>query len=98
VLGVWWKRATKSGAIAGMVGGLVSGTWYLIYVTPAFMGQPIPSWAPGIDSLRFGIVGATVSLVAMVVVSLLTKPEKQAIQDMVDECRIPSGKVIIKHS
>ena len=62
------------------------------------MGQPIPSWAPGIDSLRFGIIGATVSLVTMVVVSLITKPESKAIQDMVDECRISTGKEIIKHS
>jgi cation/acetate symporter len=52
----------------------------------------------GIDNLRFGIIGASVSLVAMVVVSLLTKPESAAIQQMVDDLRIPSGKTIIKHS
>jgi cation/acetate symporter len=51
----------------------------------------------GIDNLRFGIIGASVSLVAMVVVSLLTKPEGAAIQQMVDDLRIPSGKTIIKH-
>ena len=32
VLGVWWKRATREGAIAGMIAGLASGTAYLIYV------------------------------------------------------------------
>lgn len=94
VLGVWWKRATRSGAIAGMLGGLISGTWYLIYVGPTFMNQT--PWL-GIDNLRFGIIGASVSLVAMVVVSLLTKPEGAAIQQMVDDLRIPSGKTIIKH-
>jgi cation/acetate symporter len=51
----------------------------------------------GIDNLRFGIIGASVSLVAMVVVSLLTKPEGAAIQQMIDDLRIPSGKTIIKH-
>ena len=94
VLGVWWKRATRSGAIAGMLAGLISGTWYLIYVGPTFMNQT--PWL-GIDNLRFGIIGASVSLVAMVVVSLLTKPEGAAIQQMVDDLRIPSGKTIIKH-
>lgn len=94
VLGVWWKRATRSGAIAGMLGGLISGTWYLIYVGPTFMNQT--PWL-GIDNLRFGIIGASVSLVAMVVVSLLTKPEGAAIQQMIDDLRIPSGKTIIKH-
>ena len=95
VLGIWWKRATRSGAIAGMLGGLVSGTWYLIYVGPTFMNQT--PWL-GIDNLRFGIIGASVSLVAMVVVSLLTKPEGAAVQQMIDDLRIPSGKTIIKHS
>jgi cation/acetate symporter len=52
----------------------------------------------GIDNLRFGIIGASVSLVAMVVVSLLTKPESAAVQQMVDDLRIPSGKTIIRHS
>jgi len=95
VLGVWWKRATRSGAIAGMLGGLISGTWYLIYVGPTFMNQT--PWL-GIDNLRFGIIGASVSLIAMVVVSLLTKPESAAVQQMIDDLRIPSGKTIIKHS
>ena len=92
VLGVWWKRATRSGAVAGMLGGLISGTWYLYYVGPTFMNQT--PWL-GIDNLRFGIIGASVSLIAMVVVSLLTKPESEAIQQMVDDARIPSGKIVM---
>ena len=49
-----------------MIAGLASGTAYLIYVYPKFMGNP--AWL-GIDHLRFGIIGASVCLVAMVVVS-----------------------------
>ncbi|MAV48878.1 MAG: cation acetate symporter, partial [Pelagibacteraceae bacterium] len=70
VLGVWWKRATREGAIAGMLLGLGAGTAYLIYVAPAFMGQPP---ILGIDHLRFGLIGAPVCLVAMVVVSLMSR-------------------------
>lgn len=92
VLGVWWKRATRSGAIAGMLGGLISGTWYLYYVGPTFMNQT--PWL-GIDNLRFGIIGASVSLICMIVVSLVTKPESEAIQQMVDDARIPSGKTVM---
>ena len=29
VLGVWWKRANRPGAIAGMAVGLGVGSWYL---------------------------------------------------------------------
>ena len=92
VLGVWWKRANRAGAIAGMVLGLGAGTAYLIYVGPAFMAQT--PWL-GIDHLRFGIIGAPVSLIAMVVVSLMTDAPDKATQAMVDEVRIPSGKTIL---
>ena len=92
VLGVWWKRATREGAIAGMLSGLAAGTMYLVWVYPKFMGNP--AWL-GIDHLRFGLIGAPVCLVVMVVVSLMTKAPDAATQRMVDEVRVPSGKSIL---
>lgn len=89
VLGIWWKRANKQGAIAGMVFGFVAGSAYLYYVYNG--GTP---WM-GLDHLRFGIVGASVSLVAMVVVSLLTPAPDAETQAMVDEVRVPSGHTIL---
>ena len=67
VLGVWWKRANAQGAVAGMLLGLASGTAYLVWVRTGGAGF----W--GVTQLTFGIVGAAVSLVSMVVVSLMTK-------------------------
>ncbi len=49
----------------------------------------------GIDHLRFGIIGASVCLVVMVVVSLMTEEPDKATQQMVDEVRVPSGKTIL---
>ena len=92
VLGVWWKRATREGAIAGMLLGLGAGTAYLIYVAPAFMGQPP---ILGIDHLRFGLIGAPVCLIAMVVVSLSSREPDAKTQAMVDDVRIPSGRTIL---
>ena len=92
VLGVWWKRATRQGAIAGMLLGLGAGTAYLIYVAPAFMGQPP---ILGIDHLRFGLIGAPVCLISMVVVSLMTPEPDAKTQAMVDEVRIPSGRTVL---
>src|SRR5210317_117546 len=91
VLGVWWKRATRQGAVAGMIGGLAAGTAYLIYVGPKFMAQT--PWL-GIDHLRFGIIGAPVCLILMIVVSLATEEPDAKTQQMVDDIRIPSGKTI----
>jgi cation/acetate symporter len=90
VLGVWWKRANRAGAIAGMVGGFGAGAWYLYMVQ---FGGMTP-WA-GIDGLRFGMIGMPVSLILMVVVSLATEAPDEETMKMVDEIRIPKGKAVL---
>ena len=90
VLGVWWKRANTQGAIAGMICGFGSGSLYLYLV----YNNLISPWI-GIDHLRFGIIGLPISLVAMVVVSLMTPAPDAETQAMVDEVRIPSGQTIL---
>ncbi len=93
VLGVWWKRANRAGAIAGMAVGLAVGSWYLYQVKFAGMAPWI-----GLDDLRFGMVGAGASLIAMVVVTLLTAAPDEETQRMVDEIRIPKGETILGSS
>ncbi len=90
VLGIWWKRANRQGAIAGMILGFLAGTYYLYLVRFAGM-EP---WM-GIDHLRFGIIGASVSLIAMVVVSLATEEPDAETQAMVDSTRDPSGEEVL---
>ncbi|MBT3706796.1 MAG: VC_2705 family sodium/solute symporter, partial [Proteobacteria bacterium] len=90
VLGVWWKRANRQGAIAGMFFGLLAGTAYLYAVRWGGM-EP---WLY-IDHLRFGIIGASVSLVTMIVVSLATAEPDEETQRMVDEVRIPRGESVL---
>src|SRR3546814_20887776 len=63
-----------AGAIAGMVFGFGAGTAYLTYVYTG--GTP---WL-AIDHLRFGMIGMPVSLVALVVVSLLTPAPRPELQ------------------
>jgi cation/acetate symporter len=92
VLGIWWKRANRQGAIAGMALGFLSGSAYLYYVYTG--GTP---WI-GIDHLRFGMIGMPVSLVAMVVVTLMTAEPDEETQRMVDEVRIPTGETILDQS
>ena len=89
VLGIWWKRANRPGAIAGMIAGFAAGTIYLIHVYNG--GDQL--WS--IDHLRFGMIGMPVSLVAMVVVSLVTEAPDAEMQAMVDETRVPTGKTIL---
>jgi cation/acetate symporter len=89
VLGVWWKRANREGAIAGMICGFLAGSLYLWYVRSG--GTP---WF-GIDHLRFAIIGMPVGLVAQVVVTLMTPEPDRETQQMVDDVRIPTGSTIL---
>ncbi|MCH1542716.1 MAG: cation acetate symporter, partial [Alphaproteobacteria bacterium] len=90
VLGVWWKRANRQGAIAGMAIGFGVGAFYLYHVRFAG-GTPVL----GLDHLRFGIVGMTASLLAMVGVSLTTDAPDDETQAMVDAIRIPGGGTVL---
>ena len=90
VLGVWWKRANRAGAIAGMVGGFLAGAIYLYQVQ--FNGMT--PWL-GLDGLRFGMIGMPVSLILMIVVSLATEEPDAETQKMVEEIRVPGGKSVI---
>ncbi|HMQ73388.1 MAG TPA: hypothetical protein PKD25_12775, partial [Rubrivivax sp.] len=49
----------------------------------------------GLNDLRFGIASVVASLIAMVVVTLLTAEPDEETQRMVDEVRIPRGKTIL---
>ena len=93
VLGIWWKRANRQGAIAAMIGGFGVGTWYLYMIKWGGMDL----WF-GINDLRFAIIGMPVSLFLMVVVSLMTEETDAETQAMVDELRIPSGETVLKAS
>jgi cation/acetate symporter len=93
VLGIWWKRANRQGAIAGMVGGFLMGTWYLYMIRWGGMDL----WF-GIDHLRFAIIGMPVSLVLMIVVSLMTPEPDAETMAMIDEIRIPTGETVLKAS
>ncbi|HUS52952.1 MAG TPA: sodium:solute symporter family protein [Thermohalobaculum sp.] len=90
VLGIWWKRANRAGAIAGMVLGFGAGTLYLIAIQNGWMDQIL-----GLDGLRFAIIGMPVSLIAMVVVSLMTEEPDAETQAMIDDIRDPFGESIL---
>lgn len=89
VLGIWWKRANRQGALAGMIVGFAAGGGYLLHLQTG--GTPVL----GLDDLRFGVAGMAASLVSMVVVTLATPAPGAEIRRMVEETRIPAGKSIL---
>jgi cation/acetate symporter len=93
VLGVFWKRANRWGAAAGMVSGLGLTLYYVIVNQPGVretfgINGPIELWA-GIQPIAAGLFGVPVGFAVLVVVSLLTPAPSQAAMDLVDEVRLP---------
>jgi cation/acetate symporter len=87
LLGIFDKRTNKEGAIWGMVAGLGFTAVYII--ADKFFGMEWRLW--GISSEGIGTIGMIINLVVTWVVSRLTPPPPQEIQDMVESVRVPRG-------
>ena len=87
VLGVFWKRANKSGAIVGMLSGLGVCMYYML-VTYPFFGVNAPLWWD-INPIAAGIFGIPVGFAGVILGSMLTRPPPQSVQELVDYVRYP---------
>jgi cation/acetate symporter len=88
VLGIFWKRANRPGAVIGMLLGLAVTVFYVVRTHPFFGGSMANAWFD-INPISAGVFGVPLGFVVIVVVSLLTKPPPQEIQDLVDYVRYP---------
>jgi cation/acetate symporter len=97
VLGIFYKRANKQGAIAGMLTGLFFTYGYIEYFKGLFLkwagapwGENVASnWLFGISPEGIGVVGMLLSFAVIIIVSRLTSPPPDHIQHMVENIRIP---------
>jgi len=85
VLGIFWKRATPVGAVAGMLVGVLLCLYYL--VTVKFMGMP--KWFDTSD-LSAGIFGIPAGFITIWLVSLFTKKPDAETQDLIESVRYPA--------
>ena len=96
VAGVFWKRANKWGAIAGMVAGLGTCFYYMATTQPWMRGMfgvtgsiADHTWF-GISPISAGVFGVPVGIAALIIVSLLTPEPDKATQEFVEHCRYPN--------
>lgn len=97
VLGIFFKRANKQGAIAGMLTGLLFTYGYIEYFKGLFLkwagapwGENVASnWWFGISPEGIGVIGAIFSFTVIIVVSYMTPPPPERIQRLVENIRIP---------
>ncbi|MCF7221784.1 sodium:solute symporter family protein [Marilutibacter chinensis] len=95
VLGIFDKRTNMQGAVAGMLVGLVFTVGYIVWFKGVFMtpmAENVPAnWLFGISPEGIGVVGMLLNFVVAFVVSRVTAPPPQHVQDLVDEIRVPRG-------
>ena len=93
VLGVFWKRANKWGAVCGMVAGLAL-TCYYMGVTHPWLREALDVRAPlalwwDIQPISAGVFGVPIGFAVIVIVSLVTPAPKGAQQDLAVSVRYP---------
>ena len=93
VMGIFWKRASKIGAIAGIVAGLGICLYYMVHTYPVFIQwfgtTPITKWF-GLDPISAGMFGVPVGIITIFVVSLVTPAPDREVQELVDHVRYPN--------
>ncbi len=93
VMGIFWKRASKWGAIAGILAGLGVCLYYMVHTYPTFIQwfgtTPIQKWW-GLDPISAGMFGVPVGIITIFVVSLLTPAPDKEVQELVDHVRYPN--------
>ena len=90
IMGIFWKRATKEGAMLGMISGILFTAAYIIYfkfVNPS--ANVAQNWLWGISPEGIGTIGMVINFVVMYGVSKFTKEPPQHVQDMVGSLRFP---------
>jgi cation/acetate symporter len=95
ILGIFYKRMNKEGAIAGMIVGLVFTATYIIIFKGVFMEPLIENkpenWLFGISPEGIGTIGMLLNFVVSFVICRFTAEPPAHIQELVETIRIPRG-------
>ena len=89
VMGVFWKRANKWGAICGMAAGLGVCMYYMYTTYPFFGGVVANQWF-NMNPISAGVFGVPVGIITLIVVSLLTPEPSKQVQELVEHVRYPN--------
>jgi cation/acetate symporter len=92
VLGIFYKKMNKEGAVAGMVVGMVAMLFYMLkFKFDMFGGGTSKDWWFGISPEGFGTVAMLLNFIVSIIISLFTPDPPKEVQEIVEDIRIPSG-------
>jgi cation/acetate symporter len=92
VLGVWWKRTTRQGAIAGMFVGFAVCMVYLVGTRYLGMAE----WF-GVKNISAGLFGIPAGFIVTVVVSMMTPAPSAQMQGFIEKLRQPAGDPLVAY-
>jgi len=93
ILGIFYKRMNKEGAVSGMVVGILLMLFYMAKFKLGWLGDtpPASEWWFGISPEGFGSVAMVVNFIVSLTVCRFTAEPPQEVQEIVENIRIPSG-------
>lgn len=86
VMAIFWRRANRAGAIAGMLCGFFVCIGYMLLCWPKFGGNPALQWWQ-IAPVSAGIFGVPAGFLAIISVSYLTPADSPQVQHLIDHIR-----------
>jgi cation/acetate symporter len=89
LMGIFSKRVNKPGAIAGMLSGISFTSAYIVYFQ--FLGGTPDQLLFGITPEGIGFLGMLLNFAVTFIVSAMTAPPPQDVQDMVESIHMPKG-------
>lgn len=93
ILGIFYKRMNKEGAIAGMVVGIITMLLYMIKYKLGWFDAVVPDkseWWFGISPEGFGSIAMILNFMVSIAIMKLTPEPPKAVKNMVERIRIPS--------
>ena len=98
MMGIFNKRVNNTGAVLGMLAGLLSTLiyifwfkgWFFVPGTEMLPNKP-ENWFLGIQPEAFGTIGAAINFAVAILVSKVTKAPPEHIQHLVEDIRTPRG-------
>ncbi len=90
-LGIFDKRTTKEGAVAGMLLGIGFTAAYIIWFRFVDPSATADEWLVGVSPEGIGSIGMLLNFIVTITVSRLTPVPPIDVQNLVDDIRLPSG-------
>ena len=90
ILGIFYKKMNKEGAITGMIVGILFMLYYMTkFKFGWFGGGTKADWWFGISPEGFGTVAMILNFIVSIIIMKFTKEPPKSVQDIVDNIRIP---------